>query len=134
MPAAFRVDAIVRQHESFYRATGYQMRGNNFSYIRVGDMPVPDGLRIDDHGLSMFALVETPSLIDANLAFQTSSVHSLLKPRLQLRFAIGITAGSSATGFALIDADKYVPLILCQEVLLLEKILSYPFIIKGCRR
>src|SRR5579863_7207430 len=81
-------------------------------------MPVPYGFRVDDHGWSMFALVETAGLIDANASLESRRIHSLLEPCLQLRFTVGIAAGTRATGFALVDADKYVPLILCQEVLL----------------
>ena len=94
------------------------MRGNNFIHIGFRNVAVPDSLGVDDHGWSMFALIQAASLVDADAPFQAGNIHGLLEACLQLRFAVGITAGSRAAGFALVDANKYVPLILCQEVLL----------------
>ncbi len=116
MLAASGVDAAFGKQQSFYRTPRHQMRGDNFIYIGFRDMPIPNGFRIDDHGWPMFALVQAASLINADGPLQAGNIHSLLEPRLQLRFAVGITAGARAAGFALVDADKYVPLILCQEI------------------
>jgi hypothetical protein len=115
MFTGFGVNAGIGQQQSFYRAPSHQMRCNNFSNIRFRDVPIPDGFRIDDNCWSMFTLVQAASLVDANPVLETCRVDGLLEPCLQLRFAIGITAGTSAAGFALVGTDKYVPLILCQE-------------------
>jgi hypothetical protein len=80
----------------------------------------------------MFALVQAACLVDADTPLQTGHIHRLLESRLQLRFSIGVTTGARAAGFASIGADKYVPLILCQEVPL-RKISVVIFIIKGSR-
>lgn len=86
-------------------------------------MPVPDGFGINNHGWPVFALVQAAGLVDADTPLQAGLIHGLLKPRLQLRFSIGVATGARAAGFAPIGADKYVPLILCQEIPL-PKILS----------
>jgi hypothetical protein len=112
------VDAALGQQQSFYRTPRQQMRGNNFIHIGFSDMPIPDGFRVDDHGWPMFTLVQAAGLVDADSSFKARGIDGLLEAGLQLRFAIGITAGTCASGFALVGADKYVPLILCQEVLL----------------
>ena len=118
MFAGSGIDAPVGQTQSLHRTAPHQMGGNNFVHIGFSDVPVPDSFRIDDHGWSMFALVEAAGLIDADASLKARRIHSLLEACLQLRFAVGITAGTRAARFALVDADKYVPLILCQEDLL----------------
>ena len=118
MFTGFGVNARIGQQQSFYRAPSQKVRGNNFSHVRFRDVPIPDGFRIDDNRWPVFTLVQAAGFVDADTSLETGRIHRLLKPRLQLRFAIGITTGTSASGFALVGADKYVPLILCQEVLL----------------
>jgi hypothetical protein len=119
------VDAALGQQQSFYRTPRQQMRGNNFVHICFRHVPIPHGFWIDDHGGPMFALVQAASLVDADSILEACSIDGLLEPCLQLRFAIGIAAGTGAAGFAPVGADKYVPLILCQEVLLLKKSYRY---------
>ncbi len=118
MLAGSGVDAAFGQQQSLDRTSRDQMRGNNFIHIGLRDMSIPDGFRIDDYGGPMFALIEAAGLVDPDAPFKTCGIDGLLEARLQLRLAIGITAGPRAAGFALVDADKYVPLELCQEALL----------------
>ena len=116
MLAGCGIDASFGQHQPFDRMSSHQMRGNNFIHVGFRDVPIPDGFRINDHGWPMFALVQAAGLVDADTPLQAGHIYGLLEPPLQLRFSVRIAAGTRAAGFALIDADKYVPLILCQEV------------------
>lgn len=125
MFAGSGIDAPVGQTQSLDRTARQQMRGNNFVHIGFSDVPVPDGFRVDDHGWPMFTLVKASGLVDADAPLKAGRIHSLLEPCLQLRFAVGITAGTRTAGFALVDADKYVPLILCQEDLLPKHFYRY---------
>lgn len=106
MFTGFGVNAGIGQQQSFYRAPSQKVRCNNFIHVRLRDMPIPDGFRIDDNRWPVFTLVQAASFVDADTTFKARSIHCLLEPRLQLRFAIGITAGTSASGFALVGADK----------------------------
>jgi hypothetical protein len=134
MLAGSGIDAAFGQQQPFDRTPRHQMGGNNLIHIGFRDMPIPDGFRIDDHRWPMFALVQAAGLVDADASLQAGHIHSVLEPRLQLRFAVGVTAGTRTAWFALVDADKYMPPILCQEILLPETILPLTFIIKGSRR
>lgn len=84
MFAGSGIDAAVSQTQSLHRTAPHQMGGNNFVHIGFRDVAVPDGFRVDDHGWSMFALVEAAGLIDADASLESRRVHSLLEPCLQL--------------------------------------------------
>ena len=112
MFAGFRVDAGIGQHQALHRAAFDQVRLDNLRHIRRTDVAVPDRLRIDDEIRPMLALVQASGLVDANGPFQAGGVDSLLQQRMQLRFAVGVAAGTSASWLALIGTHKYMPLIL----------------------
>lgn len=114
------MNTFFRQFQPLHRAAFDQMGLHDLRHICRADVPVPDRIGIDDHIWPMFALVQATGFIDADTIFQPRRCHSLAQLSMQLRFAIGIAAGAGASGLALIGADKKVPLILCQEISLLN--------------
>jgi hypothetical protein len=57
MWAVFRIHAAVGQAQPFHRPSAYQVFRYNFFGILGPDVAVPDGLRVNHHGRSVFALV-----------------------------------------------------------------------------
>ena len=56
--AAGRVQAILGDQKALYRLAVDDVGFDDFVYIGGGHAPVPNGVRVDDYGRAMLALVE----------------------------------------------------------------------------
>jgi len=76
--------------------------------ICFGDPAVPNCLGIDHHVGAMLALVETPGLVRAHSAFQSTFGEFLLEEFLQASFGCWIAASPGMPRRALVSTDEDV--------------------------
>jgi len=67
-----RVQAGICQAEALYRLATYDMRIDDFVDVSLGDVAVPDGVRVDHEVGAVFALVETAGLVGAYFSFESA--------------------------------------------------------------
>ena len=128
MCAGCRIDAGIVQHQPLHRTAFDQMRLHNFRDILCQNASVPDALWIHDHRRPVFTLIQASRLVYAHRGLESRRVCGLFQQSVQLRFALWITAATSASRLPLVGANKYMSLKLC-HFFALRKILS-TFILK----
>lgn len=106
------VEAIVGNSKSLDRLAVHDVRLNNLLDIGGGHSPVPDTVRINDHGWAVLALIETTRHIGAHTFFESTQRELLLEEILQLGLSLGIATTARMSGLPLIAADKKVLLEL----------------------
>ena len=84
--AVRRVEAGVCQAEALDRVAAEDVGLNNLVDVCVGDVPIPDCVRVDHNVGAMFALIQTPGLVGAHFSFQSAFGKLLLKEFLQFGF------------------------------------------------
>jgi hypothetical protein len=102
------VKAGVRQNEARDGLSADDVGGDDFFYVIVGNVAVPDGVGIDDYGGSVFALVETSGLVGANRVAHIVLGENLLEFLLELGFGVRIATATGMVFVALVGADKDV--------------------------
>jgi hypothetical protein len=114
MRAALGIDALIRQTKPFnWPSTDEVFSHDLLSVFRL-HVAIPDSFWIDHHGGTVFALVQTARLVDADLACQTGGFGEHLQLRNQFTLAI---LGARRPGSAFradILTDKYVTFKGCQ--------------------
>ncbi len=58
MFATLRIQTRLRKAKTLHRFPANNVRVDNLIDIGFGDVTVPDGLRVDDHGWAVLALIE----------------------------------------------------------------------------
>ena len=96
----------------------HQMLAHDFSHILWLDEPIPDRIRIHDHRRSVLALVQAAGLVGAHATFEACFFDFVLEGAVQLAFAVRGTRRPGAPRFAMVGADKDVPLKPGQKILL----------------
>ena len=102
------IEASVGNDEALDGATGYEVFADDLGHVGDGDIAVPDGLGIHDHGGTVLALIEASGFIGADGAGEAGALHRVLEGSVELAFAVGGAGGACAAGFTKVCADKDV--------------------------
>jgi hypothetical protein len=116
--AALGIDAIVGNAEALNGAAVGQMLFDDLGGVFRLDSAVPDGLRVDDDGRAVLALVEAERLVDADTG-EAGGLGQLLKLREDFALSIGSARGAGSPLGANVMTDKDVMLEKRQSVILL---------------
>jgi len=79
MRALGRVQAVIGNHQPLDRPSSNNVGFENLVDIRFGDVPIPDGFRINNDVRSMLALVKAAGLIGPDLPFEPAFRKLLLE-------------------------------------------------------
>ena len=101
-----RVEAGIRQPEPFHWFAADDVRFDDLLDIGFGDVPVPDGVWIDNEVGAVLALVEAARLIGAHSSFQSTLGQFLFEKFLQLRLGQRIAASPRMARWALVSAHE----------------------------
>jgi hypothetical protein len=113
------IEAAFGKAQALHGAAPDEMFVDYLLYILSFDEAVPDRLWVNDHGRTVFALVEASGLVGADPAGQTSRLDGVFELGVDLAFTLLVRAGgASAAGLAGVGADENVTLEFCQEELL----------------
>jgi hypothetical protein len=118
--AGLGVDAFLGETKALDRATTDQVLFNDRGGVFGLDMPVPDGVRVDDDCRAVLALVKASGLVNAHPAAKPGSFSQLLQLRVEFALAIGGTRRTRRIGGALIQTDEDVMFKQRQAGFLLE--------------
>lgn len=118
MRAGLGVETFVGQAQALDGTATDEVLIDNFGGVFRADMPVPDGLRVDDDGGPMLALVQTAGLVDADARGEAGGLGQLLNGGMELSLAIGVAGGARGVLGTGIGADKDVAFKRGQAVLL----------------
>ena len=88
MRAALGIDALICQAKAFNRPSTDEVFSYNLLSVFRLDVAVPDSFGIDHHGGTVFALIQTTRLVDADLPCQTRGLGEHLQLRNQFTLAI----------------------------------------------
>lgn len=113
--ARLRIDAGIFQHQSLDRMAAHDVGFDDFVHVRLRDVSIPDGVRVNYQVRAVLALIEAPSLISPHLPLQAALGQLLLKELLQFRLAAGITASPGMSHWTLVAANENVLLELWHE-------------------
>ena len=102
------IQAGVGQAEPFHRSAANNVRLNNLLDIRLGHSAIPYRIWINNDVGAVLALIETSSLIGANLALQPALSQFLLEQLLQFGLRKWIAASPRMPRWTLVSADKDV--------------------------
>lgn len=83
---------------------------DNSTNIRLGDVAVPDLLRIDDDGRSELALIEAAGLVGANAAGQAAAFEFRFEDLAELLTSLVGTAAARMSRLASITTDEEMAL------------------------
>jgi hypothetical protein len=119
MRAGFAVDAVFGDAKALDGTTGDEVFGNNFSGVFGPDVAVPDGVRIDNHGGAVLALVEATGLVDAHPAGEACFFAKLLQARVQIALSVACAGWPGGLSRADIVADEDVTFKQGQACILL---------------
>jgi hypothetical protein len=108
MLASLRVQARIGQPQPLDRLPAKNMRLDNLRDIRLGDVSIPNRIRINDHIRSVLALVEAARLIRPHAPLQPVLSQFLLEKLLQFAFGLRIATSPRMAHRTLVSADKNV--------------------------
>jgi hypothetical protein len=106
--ARFGIEAGLCQAQAFDRLSADDVRVHNLVDVGFRDVSVPDGFRIYHDGGTVFALVETASLIGAHSSLQAQRSQFFLKCFLQPGLSGWIAGASGIAHGALVSTDEDV--------------------------
>jgi len=106
MFAGCGVQAGVRQAEALDRLAAEDVGLDNLVDVGLGDVAVPDCVRVDDDVRAVLALIEAARMIGADFAFEAALGEFLLEEFLQIGFRGGIAASTRMARRALVAADE----------------------------
>src|SRR5438445_11876052 len=78
------------QPQPLHRLASNQMLLDDLLHVRLGDVAVPDGVRVDDHRAAALAVVDSTRLVRAELLIQPACSHRRLDLLQQLRLALAL--------------------------------------------
>jgi len=90
---------------------------DDFVHVCLGDVSIPDGVRVNDQVRAVLALIEAPSLVSPHLPFQAALGQLLLEELLQFRLPAGITTSPRMSRRTLVAANEDVLLELWHGIL-----------------
>jgi hypothetical protein len=108
MRAAGGVDAALGQPQPLDGTSAGQVLADDLLHIFRLNMAVPHGLRINDNGWPVLALVETAGFVSADAGAETGGANGILKQALQLSLAVGGAGWAGTPWFTGIGTDKDV--------------------------
>lgn len=103
------VEAVFGDHEALDGLAVHDVGLDDLVDIGGAHAPVPNGVRVDDDGRAMLALVETSRHVGAHAFLQSAQCEFLLELKLQLRLCLRIAAAARMARITLVTADKQVP-------------------------
>lgn len=109
------VQASVSQHQPLDRFATDDVRFDDLIDVSFGDVPIPDGFRIDHEIWAVFALIEAARLVGAHTALESTFRQFLLEQLLQPGLAGRITASSRIPRRPLVAAYENMFLELGHE-------------------
>jgi hypothetical protein len=109
MRATRSINAIFGEHEALDRFAVHDVGFDNLVDIVRRNPSVPDSIRINDHGGSVLALIQTSRHVGAHSFFEASKCELLFEEKLQLGLARRIAATARMAWIALIAADEQMP-------------------------
>jgi hypothetical protein len=112
MRTLFRIDALLRQHQSLHWLSADNVRFDDLVDVLRLHSSVPHRIGIDDHRLPVLALVETSGFVRADFALEPALGDLVLEQFLEFGLACGIAASAGTAGIPLVCTDKHMPLIL----------------------
>src|SRR5690606_28090763 len=107
-------------HQAIDRLAADEVRVDDFVYVALIEVGVPDSLRIDDEHRAFLAAIQASRLVDANLAgaCQPELLDTLLGVFLHgLGIAIGATR-PVGPGLTLVQTEKYMMTVVTHDGLL----------------
>jgi len=108
MFAGFCVQAGIRQAKALDRLAADNVRLHNLLDIGFGDVPVPDGVGVDDEVGAMLTLIETAGLIGTHFSLESALGEFLFEELLQFGLCQRIAASPRMTRRTLVSADEDV--------------------------
>lgn len=90
MNAGLGVEAFVGESEALDGAPANQVLVDDLGRVFRSDVAIPDGLRIDNDGWAVFALVKAASLVDADARAEAGGLHELLDCGMHFPLAVGV--------------------------------------------
>lgn len=135
MRAGLGVEAFFGQAEALDRAAADEVLIDDFGGVFGADVTVPDGLRVDDDGGAVLALVEAAGLVDADARREAGGLGQLLNGGVELSFAVGVAGGARGILGTGVGADKDMAFKRGQAVLLraLHAAAARSSLAEGCR-
>ena len=108
--AGLGVEAFVGEAQALDGAAGDEVLVDDLCCVFRADVAVPDGLRVDDYGGAVFALIEAASLVDADPGAKAGRLDELLDCGVEFALAVGVAGGAWGILGAGVGADKDVAL------------------------
>lgn len=90
MGAGLGVEAFVGEAEALDWSAADEVLIDDFGGVFGADVAVPDGLRVNDDGGAVFALVEATGLVDADARGEAGGLGKLLDGGVEFALAVGI--------------------------------------------
>jgi hypothetical protein len=118
MRAGLGVEAFVGEAEALDGAAADEVLVDDFGSVFEGDVAVPDGLRVDDDGVAVLALIEAAGLVDPDPRRQAGGLGKLLDGGVEFALAVGVAGGARGVLGTGIGTDKDVAFKRGQEGLL----------------
>lgn len=106
--ATGRIEAGVGYQQAFHWLITNNVRLNDFFHVGQRHFPVPDALRIDNHGRAVFALIEASRLVCSDLSPNSALGQLNFERTLQLGGASRVAATAGMTWWPLIGAYEDV--------------------------
>src|SRR2546426_4994148 len=96
------------QPQPLHRLASNQMLLDDLLHVRLGDVAVPDGVRVDDHRAAVLAVVEATRLVRADLLIEPAGSQRRLELLQQLRRALARAVTLLGLRRPLVEADEDV--------------------------
>ena len=108
MGAGFGVQAGVGDAKALDGAAGDEVFGDDFFCVFGFDSAVPDGVRVDDNGGTVLALIEAARFVDADAAGEAGFAGELRETCVNGALAIGGAGGAGRIGRTDVVTDEDV--------------------------
>src|SRR5437868_13004887 len=96
------------QPQPLHRLASYQVLLHDLLHVRLGDVAVPDGVRVDDHRAAVLAVVEATRLVRADLLIEPAGPQRRLELLQQLRRPLARAVTLLGLRRPLVEADEDV--------------------------
>ena len=102
MRAGLGVEAFFGQAEALDRAAADEVLIDDFGGVFGADVTVPDGLRVDDDGGAVLALVEAAGFVHANAVLEAGGFDGILEGAAEFLAVFVAAAGAGGGIVALV--------------------------------
>ena len=100
------VQAPIRNDQPMYRLAADDVRDNDFFDVILGYIAVPNGVRVDDHGCAMLALIEASRFICPNRVADMVVGQDFLERLLQCFASVWVAASTRMIFVASVRANE----------------------------